>query len=196
VAKVKKKVTKKKAKKVTKKMAKVARKKISKKVSAKRMNKTSNLTLGQMVPTFTLPSTGQKTFSLDQFKGKNIVLYFYPKDCTPGCTIEGHDFTKLHKQFQDANTEVFGISRDDMKLHEKFKSQENYSIDLLSDTEEQLCQLFSVIKMKNMYGREVRGIERSTFVIDKDGVLVKEWRGVKVDGHAAEVLNTVQSLNG
>lgn len=193
MAKVKKKVTKK-TKKVTKKIAQPTKKKVSKKVK-KVMTRAPGLSIGATVPAFALPATGQKTISLDQFKGKNIVLYFYPKDCTPGCTIEGHDFTKLHKQFQDANTEVFGISRDDMKLHEKFKTKENYSFDLISDTEEELCDIFSVIKMKNMYGKQVRGIERSTFVIDKNGKLVKEWRGVKVDGHAAEVLEAIKSLN-
>ena len=193
MAKVKKKVTKR-SKKVTKKMAKVPRKKISKKVS-KVAARAPGLAIGKVVPHFALPATGQKTISLDQLKGKNVVLYFYPKDCTPGCTIEGHDFTKLHKQFQDANTEVFGISRDDMKLHEKFKTKENYSFDLISDADEKLCDIFSVVKMKNMYGRQVRGIERSTFIINSDGVLVKEWRGVKVPGHAAEVLNAVRAMN-
>lgn len=194
MAKVKKKVTKR-AKKVTKKMAKPTKKKVSKKVS-KVMTRAAGLALGKVVPHFALPATGQKTISLDQLKGKNVVLYFYPKDCTPGCTIEGHDFTRLHKQFQDANTEVFGISRDDMKLHEKFKNKENYSIDLISDADEKLCDIFGVVKMKNMYGKQVRGIERSTFIINSDGVLVKEWRAVKVEGHAAEVLNAVRSLNG
>src|SRR5262249_43898001 len=132
--------------------------------------------------------------SLKDLAGKNVVLYFYPKDSTPGCTIEGHDFTRLHDQFKATNTEVFGISRDSMKSHEKFKECESYSIDLLSDEDETACKVFGVIKMKNMYGKKVRGIERSTFVIDSDGRVVKEWRGVKVPGHAEEVLTFIKSL--
>lgn len=122
------------------------------------------------------------------------MIYFYPKDSTPGCTLEGHEFTRLQKQFRSAGAEVFGVSRDSMKSHEKFKEKECYSIDLLSDEDENLCQIFGVIKMKNMYGRQVRGIERSTFVIDEKGVLKKEWRGVRVAGHAEEVLDFVRSL--
>lgn len=150
--------------------------------------------VGQKVPSWQAPATGNKTVSADSLKGRHVVLYFYPKDKTPGCTLEGHDFTRLHESFKAANAEVFGISRDNLKLHESFKECEGYSIDLLSDEKEELCGLFGVIKDKNMYGKQVRGIERSTFVLDAEGRLVKEWRGVKVDGHAQEVLEFVKSL--
>jgi thioredoxin-dependent peroxiredoxin len=152
------------------------------------------VSVGKAVPSLSAAATGGKDISLDDFKGKTVVLYFYPKDATPGCTIEGHDFTKLHKQFKKAGAEVLGISRDSVKSHEKFKEKQNYSFDLLSDEDEKVCGAFGVIKMKNMYGKQVRGIERSTFVIDKAGKLVKEWRGVKVPGHAEEVLEYVKSL--
>ncbi len=122
------------------------------------------------------------------------MLYFYPKDNTPGCTIEGHDFTKLKKEFARQNTDVFGISRDSLKSHQGFKTKQCYTVDLLSDEEELACQIFGVIKEKNMYGRKVLGIERSTFVIDEKGQLVAEWRGVKVPGHAQEVLEKIKVL--
>ncbi len=147
------------------------------------------LKVGDSVPEFELESTGGRRVSLRGLRGKKVVLYFYPKDATPGCTIEGRDFTRLHNEFKKAGAEVYGISRDDMKSHEKFKSKECYSIDLLSDTESELCRLFDVIKMKNMYGKQVKGIERSTFLIDAAGKLIGEWRGVKVDGHAQAVLD-------
>lgn len=150
--------------------------------------------VGKNLPDFTIPATGGRTVALSQLRGKAVVLYFYPKDSTPGCTIEGRDFSRLYDQFKSNGTEVFGISRDSLKSHENFKAKENYCIDLLSDEDEKLSKMFGVIKMKNMYGRQVRGIERSTFVIDKDGKLVKEWRGVKVPGHAEEVLAFVKSL--
>lgn len=152
------------------------------------------VSVGKAIPSLKAAATGGKDISLDDFKGKTVVLYFYPKDATPGCTIEGHDFTKLHKQFQKAGAEVLGISRDSVKSHDKFKEKQKYSFDLLSDEDEKVCGAFGVIKMKNMYGKQVRGIERSTFVIDKAGKLVKEWRGVKVPGHAEEVLEFVRSL--
>ncbi len=154
----------------------------------------TKLGVGKQVPAFSLPSTGGKTVSTAMLKGKVAVLYFYPRDATPGCTIEGHDFSKLNAQFKKLSAYVFGISRDTMKSHEKFKDCENYTIDLLSDADEEVCEIFGVIKMKNMYGKKVRGIERSTFVIDASGKLVKEWRGVKVPGHAEEVLQFVKSL--
>ncbi len=122
------------------------------------------------------------------------MLYFYPKDATPGCTTEGQQFRDLYPQFQAANAEVFGISRDSLKSHENFKAKLNLPFHLLSDTEEQACQLFNVIKMKNMYGKQVRGIERSTFLIDGNGTLRREWRGVKVDGHAQAVLDAIRQL--
>lgn len=154
----------------------------------------SKLSIGKQVPAFSLPATGGKTVSTTMLKGKVTVLYFYPRDATPGCTTEGHDFSKLNAQFKKLSTNVYGISRDTMKSHEKFKDCESYTIDLLSDEDDVVCDIFGVIKMKNMYGKKVRGIERSTFVIDASGKLIKEWRGVKVPGHAAEVLEFVKAL--
>jgi peroxiredoxin Q/BCP len=150
--------------------------------------------LNQPVTNFQLPATSGKHFQLSDYIGKNLILYFYPKDSTPGCTTQGIQFRDAFPQFQQANAEIFGISRDSLKSHENFKAKFTFPFELLADTEELACNLFGVIKMKNMYGKQVRGIERSTFVIDKNGALVKEWRGVKVDGHAEEVLKFVQSL--
>lgn len=175
-----------------KKTTKKSKKPLKKKTTA-RAAKTA-LTVGRTVPNLALPATGGREVNLKDLAGQRVVLYFYPKDSTPGCTIEGHDFTRLHKDFQAQNAAVFGISRDSMKSHEKFKECEKYSIDLLSDEDEKASQLFGVIKMKNMYGKKVRGIERSTFVIDENGKVVKEWRGVKVPGHAEEVLNYLKSI--
>jgi len=143
---------------------------------------------------FELPSTGGKTFRLSAHLGKTVVIYFYPKDSTPGCTTQGQQFRDHYADFAAANTEIFGISRDSIKSHENFKAKFEFPFDLLADTEELACQLFGVIKMKKMYGKEVRGIERSTFVINKEGVLIHEWRGVKVDGHIPEVLAFICSL--
>ena len=143
---------------------------------------------------FQLPSTGNKTFKLSEHLGKTVVIYFYPKDSTPGCTTQGQLFRDHYADFQAANTEIFGISRDSIKSHENFKAKFEFPFDLLADTEELACQLFGVIKMKKMYGKEVRGIERSTFIINKEGALIREWRGVKVDGHIPEVLAFVRSL--
>lgn len=148
--------------------------------------------LNQPVPDFELPATGNQKFQLSQQVGKKIVIYFYPKDATPGCTSESQQFRDLYKEFQAAGTAVYGISRDSLKSHENFKSRYSLPFELLSDTEEIACTLFSVIKMKNMYGKQVRGIERSTFFIDGNGVLQREWRGVKVDGHAQEVLDFIK----
>ncbi len=150
--------------------------------------------LNQSVTDFQLPATGGKTFQLSDYAGKNVVIYFYPKDSTPGCTTQGMQFRDAYAQFQALDTEIFGISRDSIKSHENFKAKFSFPFELLSDAEELACSLFGVIKMKNMYGKQVRGIERSTFVIDKEGKLVKEWRGVKADGHAAEVLSFIQTL--
>ncbi|MES2907943.1 MAG: peroxiredoxin [Pseudomonadota bacterium] len=151
--------------------------------------------IGQQVPEFSVASTGSKpVVSLSSLAGRKIVLYFYPKDATPGCTLEGQQFRDLYSQFQALDCDIFGISRDTLKLHEKFRSAECFPFDLLSDSDETLCRLFDVIKTKNMYGKQVQGIERSTFVIDGQGVLRQEWRKVKADGHAAEVLNAVQAL--
>ena len=143
---------------------------------------------------FELPSTGGKTFKLSEHLGKTIVIYFYPKDSTPGCTTQGQQFRDHYADFTAANTEIFGISRDSIKSHENFKAKFEFPFDLLADTEELACQLFGVIKMKKMYGKEVRGIERSTFIINTEGALIREWRGVKVDGHIPEVLAFVRSL--
>ena len=149
---------------------------------------------GRSVPDFSLPSTGAGTFRLSEHRGKKLVLYFYPKDNTPGCTTEGMQFRDLHMNFRRAGAEVFGISRDSVKSHENFKAKLHFPFELLSDADEQACSQFGVIKMKNMYGKKVRGIERSTFVIDGEGRLAREWRGVKVPGHAQEVLDFVKTL--
>ncbi len=133
-------------------------------------------------------------FRLSQLRGKNLVLYFYPKDNTPGCTTEGVQFRDLYKEFKKAGCEVFGISRDSVKSHQGFKAKLKFPFELLSDADEQVCSQFGVMKQKNMYGKKVRGIERSTFVVDATGVLAREWRGVKVPGHVEEVLHFVKTL--
>ncbi len=150
--------------------------------------------LNQLVSNFQLPATSGKNFQLSDYIVKILVLYFYPKDSTSGCTTQGIQFRDAYPQLQQTNAEIFGISRDSLKSHETFKAKFTFPFELLADTEELACNLFGVIIMKNMYGKQVRGIERSTFVIDKNGVLVKEWRGVKVDGHAEEVLNFIRSF--
>lgn len=144
------------------------------------------------VPDFTAPMTREKTFRLSDYLGKNVVLYFYPKDSTPGCTIEGSDFSAHYAQFQSHNTEIFGISRDSLKSHENFRVKLSMPFDLISDSDEAVCTMFNVIKMKNMYGKKVRGIERSTFIIGPAGTVIKEWRGVKVPSHVSEVLAFIQ----
>jgi peroxiredoxin Q/BCP len=151
--------------------------------------------LGKKVKNFKLPATGDKTISLSELKGKNVVLYFYPKDSTPGCTTEGQDFRDAKAKFSRQNTVVLGVSRDSIKSHENFKAKQKFNFDLLSDADEELCKAFDVIKMKNMYGKQVMGIERSTFLIDAKGVLKQEWRKVKVKDHVAEVLAAVKALN-
>ena len=148
----------------------------------------------QVVADFTLPATGGMPFTLSAARGKSLVIYFYPKDKTPVCTMESQQFRDLYAAFQKASCEVVGISRDSVKSHENFKAKFTLPFPLLSDTEEAVCEQFGVIKLKNMYGKQVRGIERSTFVFDKNGVLRHEWRKVKADGHAQEVLAFVQSL--
>jgi len=150
--------------------------------------------LNEKVSNFTLPATSEKTFNLEDYKGKNLVIYFYPKDSTPGCTTQGMQFRDTYEEFKALNTEIVGVSRDSIKSHEKFKEKFTFPFELLSDAEEEACNLFDVIKMKNMYGKQVRGIERSTFVINADGVLVQEWRKVKADGHAAIVLDFIKTL--
>ncbi len=150
--------------------------------------------LNQPIPDFELPATGGAQFQFSQHRGKVVVLYFYPKDSTPGCTTEAQQFRDLYPEFQQAGAEIFGISRDSLKSHENFKTKLNLPFALLSDAEETACSLFAVIKMKNMYGKQVRGIERSTFVVDGAGVLRREWRGLKVDGHAQDVLDFIKTL--
>ena len=154
----------------------------------------STIAVGKAVPDFTLPATGEQTIRLSDLKGHNVVLYFYPKDNTPGCTLEGQDFRDLHTKFKRANTVVLGVSRDSVKSHEGFKSKQEYPFELLSDEDEKVCKLFEVIKPKNMYGKDVMGVERSTFLVDAAGILRREWRKVKVEGHAAEVLEAVKAL--
>jgi peroxiredoxin Q/BCP len=150
--------------------------------------------LDQPAPALELPATGGKSFRLSDARGRTVVLYFYPKDNTPGCTTEGQQFRDLFDEFQTAKCDVYGISRDSLKSHEGFKAKMGFPFALLSDAEEKACQLFDVIRMKNMYGKKVRGIERSTFVLDAHGVVRREWRGVKVPGHAQEVLEFVKTL--
>ena len=150
--------------------------------------------LDQPAPDFELPATGGKTFRLATARGKPLVLYFYPKDNTPGCTTEGQQFRDLHPQFQKLGCAVYGVSRDNLKSHESFKARMSFPFELLSDADEVACKAFDVIKMKNMYGRKVRGIERSTFAVDAKGVVRREWRSVKVPGHVEEVLEFVKTL--
>ena len=146
------------------------------------------LKTGKKVKNFSRPATGEKTISLKELAGKKVVLYFYPKDSTPGCTTEGQDFRDAKAKFSRQNTVILGVSRDSMKRHENFKAKQNFNFDLLSDEDESLCKQFDVIKLKKLYGKEYMGIERSTFLISENGVLLEEWRGVKVKGHVDEVL--------
>jgi len=150
--------------------------------------------IGEKVANFSLPATGDKNVSLDDFKGTNLVIYFYPKDSTPGCTLEGQDFRDNYAGFKKSGTTVLGVSRDSLKAHENFKARQEFPFDLLSDAEEKLCRQFDVIHEKNMYGRKVMGIVRSTFLIDGDGVLQNQWRKVRVKGHVEEVLKEARSL--
>lgn len=151
--------------------------------------------IGEAVPDFEAAATRNKTIRLSDFRGeKNVVLYFYPKDSTPGCTTEGQDFRDNYRKFTSRKTVILGVSRDSLKSHESFRSKQEFPFDLISDPEEALCNLMDVIKMKNMYGKKVRGIERSTFLIDKNGILRNEWRKVKVKEHVEEVLEAVKNL--
>ena len=154
----------------------------------------AKVAIGKKVPAFSLPATGNKDISLADCKGKNLVLYFYPKDSTPGCTTEGQDFRDKIHTFRRRNTTILGVSRDSLKSHENFKTKHKFPFDLLSDADEKLCRLFDVIKEKNMYGRKVMGIERSTFLIDDQGKLRREWRKIKVPGHEEEVLEAIKEL--
>ncbi len=152
------------------------------------------INIGDTVPDFTALVTGNKTIKLSDYRGKNLVLYFYPKDNTPGCIKEGQSFRDHYQEFVALKTEILGVSRDSLKSHENFKAKQEFPFDLISDSDEELCQLFDVIKMKNMFGKKVKGIERSTFLIDHQGKLVHEWRKVKVKEHVAEVLQAVNEL--
>ncbi len=152
------------------------------------------VSLGKAVPNFSLPSTGDKTVDLKSLRGSNVVLYFYPRDSTPGCTTEGCDFGSLHAKFRRRQTVILGVSRDSLASHEKFKAKFEFPFDLLSDGDESLCRLFDVIREKNMYGKKVMGVERSTFLIDAEGKLRGEWRKVSVKGHAALLLAAVEAL--
>lgn len=152
------------------------------------------VSIGKKVPKFSSPATGGKDINLADYAGKNIVIYFYPKDNTPGCTQEGQDFRDLYPKFKKAGTDILGVSRDSIRSHESFKEKYGFPFPLLSDTKEQLCKLFEVIQEKNMYGRKVLGVQRSTFLIDDKGVLRQEWRGVTVKGHATEVLKAASQL--
>ena len=151
-----------------------------------------NITLNKKVPNFELEGTNNLSFNLSNFIGKYIVIYFYPKDSTPGCTNEGIDFKENISKFKKLNVKIFGVSRDTIKSHENFKAKYNFPFELLSDSEEIACNLFDVMKMKNMYGKKIRGIERSTFLISPEGNLINEWRGVKVNGHIEEILEVLK----
>lgn len=152
--------------------------------------------IDQPVPLFQAQATGDTQVSLETLKGKQVVLYFYPKDNTPGCTTQGQGFRDLHPAFSEANTLIFGVSRDSLRTHENFKAKQAFPFELICDKTEELCQLFDVIKLKKLYGKEYMGVDRSTFLIDSDGVLRQEWRGVKVPGHVEAVLQAAQALNG
>jgi len=154
----------------------------------------STVAIDQKVPSFTAQATSEQTVELDALKGKNVVIYFYPKDSTPGCTTEGQNFRDAIDQFEAANTVIFGVSRDGLRAHENFKAKQSFPFELISDPDEELCKLFDVIKLKKNYGREYMGVDRSTFLIDAEGVLKQEWRSVKVKGHVDEVLAAVQAL--
>ena len=151
--------------------------------------------VGKKTPKFKADCTNNKTISSEDFKGKNLVIYFYPKDSTPGCTTEGQEFRDSYAEFQKHDTEIIGVSRDSIKSHENFKMKQDFPFELLSDPDEKVCKAFDVMKLKSMYGREYIGVDRSTFIINKDGKVVREWRAVKVKGHVAEVLEEIKSLN-
>jgi thioredoxin-dependent peroxiredoxin len=151
--------------------------------------------LAEAVPDLELKATGNRTIRLSDYRGRNLVLYFYPKASTPGCTQEGQDFRDASAAFDAANTAILGASRDSLKAQEAFKAKQGFPFDLIADTDESLCRAFDVIKVKKMYGKESLGVERSTFLIDADGILRHEWRGVKVKGHVEEVLGAVRGLS-
>ncbi|MCC5904368.1 MAG: peroxiredoxin [Halomonas sp.] len=154
-----------------------------------------SLELGQPIPDFTASATSDTTFTLSALRGKQVVVYFYPKASTPGCTTEGGDFRDRKAQFDAANTVIIGVSRDGIRAQENFKAKQDFNFKLISDKDESVCQLFGVIKLKKMYGKEHLGVERSTFLIDSEGNLAHAWRGVKVPGHVDEVLAAAQALH-
>jgi thioredoxin-dependent peroxiredoxin len=154
----------------------------------------ARVALGRKVPDFKVPGTGGRSVALKDASGSTLVLYFYPRDNTPGCTLEGRQFAALAPQFAESGVTLYGVSRDSLASHERFRAQHGLTFDLLSDADERLCRLFDVIREKNMYGRKVLGVERSTFLIDGAGVLRREWRRVKVEGHAQEVLEAARAL--
>lgn len=154
-----------------------------------------SVSVDQPVPDFSAAATGGRTVRLSELRGQRVVLYFYPKDNTPGCTVEGQQFRDLHQRFAALNAVVLGASRDSLRSHENFRAKYDFPFPLLADADETLCRLFDVLKLKKLYGRESLGVERSTFLIDANGVLRREWRKVKVDGHAAEVLAAVEALD-
>jgi peroxiredoxin Q/BCP len=154
----------------------------------------TSVQLDQAVPDFELPSTGETVFRLSEHRGKNVIIYFYPKDNTPGCTLEGQEFRDHIAEFSTHDTLIFGVSRDSVRVHENFKTKQEFPFELLSDAEETACKLFDVLHLKKNYGREYMGIVRSTFLIDSNGVLIHEWRNVKVKEHIADVLDTLKTL--
>ena len=154
-----------------------------------------SVTLGQPVPDFTALATNNTTVKLSELKGRKVVLFFYPKDNTPGCTSEGQAFRDLYDQFQASDTLVFGVSKDGMKAHDNFRTKHEFPFELISDQGETLCQLFDVIKLKQMYGKEYMGVERSTFLIDSNGILQHEWRKVRIKGHVEDVLQAAQMVD-
>lgn len=154
-----------------------------------------SVSIGQPVPEFTAAATGDQQVTLSDYRGRQLVIYFYPKDSTPGCTTEGGDFRDRKTDFDDANTVILGVSRDGLRAHENFKAKQGFNFELISDKDETLCRLFDVIKLKKLYGKEHLGIERSTFLIDTDGKLAREWRKVKVKGHVEDVLEAARELN-
>lgn len=152
------------------------------------------LKIGDALPGIQVSATTEQPINLADYQGRNIIIYFYPKDSTPGCTQEGQDFRDRFAEFNALNCVIFGVSRDSINSHNNFKCKQNFPFELISDPDESLCQLFDVIKMKNMYGKQVRGIERSTFLINAKGILSHEWRKVKVKGHIDEILQTLTTL--
>lgn len=149
---------------------------------------------GKKCPKFSAEATSEQVISNQTYKDKNVVIYFYPKDSTPGCTTEGQEFRDNYKKFKKYNTEILGVSRESIKSHENFKSKQNFPFELLSDPDEKVCKAFDVMKMKSMYGRQYMGVDRSTFIVNDQGKIIKEWRSVKVKGHVQEVLETIEKL--